>query len=45
MGDKVGQTEYGRQGLGGFEELSGGDGIVVVGINGHINEGFLEGIQ
>ena len=38
-------TEDGGQGLGGIEEFRCGDGIGVVGIDGDVDEGFLEGIE
>lgn len=44
-GGEAGQTEDGSQRLGGIEELGGGDGILVVGIDGHVSEGLLEGVQ
>lgn len=42
---RAARTEDGSQGLGGIEELCGGDGILVVGVNRHVSEGLLEGIQ
>lgn len=38
-------TEHGRQRLSGLEELGGGDGIVVGGVDWHVREGALEGVD
>ena len=34
------RTEDGDQGLGGVEELGGGDGMVLLGVDGHIGKPF-----
>lgn len=40
-----GPTENSCQALGGVEELGGANGIVLVGVNGHVLEGGLEGLD
>ena len=38
-------TEHGGQSLGGLEEVGGGDGIVLGGVDGDVNERLLEGVE
>ena len=38
-------TKHGGQGLGSVEELGGGDGIVLVSVDGNVGEGLLEGVE
>jgi hypothetical protein len=38
-------TKHGGQTLGGLEELGCRDGIAVVGVDWHVNEGFLENVD
>lgn len=38
-------TKEGGKGFCSFKELGGGDGIVVFGVDGDIDEAFVEGIE
>lgn len=38
-------TKHGGQGLGSIEKLGGSNGIALVGINGHVDKGLLEGVD
>ena len=44
-GRRARRTEQGGQGLSSFQELAGSYGIVVLLVDGHIGEGFLEGVE
>lgn len=38
-------TKHGGQGLGSIEELGSSNGIAILGINGHVHKGLLEGVD
>ena len=38
-------TKDAGQGLGGIEELGGGNGVVIVGVDGDVDEALLEGVD
>ena len=44
-GEQCLRTKDGGQGLGGIEELGGGNGIVLLGIDRDSGEGLLEGLD
>lgn len=45
LGRRSISTKHGGQGLGGLEELGGGDGVAIGGVNWDGGEGRLEGVE